>query len=122
MKTKTLSIIKSTIFLIGLTLVVGYYFYNRSLRNVIQFQNVGSASWNKIELEAGERYFKIDHFDSGESKKFTFHSRSEGGGIITGYIGQNISKSKFGYFTPNLSEKVNVILNDDGSIVIKDNF
>ena len=65
MKTKTLSIIKSTIFLIGLTLVVGYYFYNRSLRNVIQFHNVGSGSWNKIELEAGGRYFKIDHFDSG---------------------------------------------------------
>jgi hypothetical protein len=119
---KTSTTIKGSVLLIGLALVVGYYLFNLSLRNNIQLENAGSVTWNKIELKAGGRIFKIDHLDAGAKKKFLFHSRSEGGGIITGYIGPNFYKSEFGYFTPNLSEDTAILLNDDGSIDIKENF
>lgn len=116
---KASAIIKGSIFLIGLALVVGYYLFNLSLRNEIQLENAGSVSWNNIELKAGGRYFKVHHLDSGDTKRFIFHSQLEDGGIITGYIGQNIYKSELGYFTPNLSVDMTIILNDDGDIIIK---
>ena len=116
---KASAIIKGSIFLTGLALVVGYYLFNLSLRNEIQLENSGSVSWNNIELKAGGRYFKVHNLDVGGTKKFLFHSQSEGGGIITGYIGQNIYKSEFGYFTPNLSVDMSILLNEDGGIIIK---
>ena len=117
---KASAIIKCSILLIGLSLVVGYYFYNLSLRNKIQLENTGSVPWNNIELKAGGRYFKVDHLDPGGTKRFLFHSRSEDGGIVTGYIRENIFKSKLGYFTPNLSVDMTILLNDDGDIIIKE--
>ena len=119
---KTSSIIKGAILLIGLAMIVGYYCHDLSLRNKLLLKNEGSATWNKIELKAGGRYFIVHKLGPGAKKKFLFHSRSEGGGIITGYIGPNLYKSEFGYFTPNLSEDTAILLNDDGSIDIKENF
>ena len=119
---KVSAVIKGSILLIGLALVVGYYLYNLSLRNEIQLKNAGSVSWDKIEVKAGGRYFKVHHLDSGDTERFIFHSQSEGGGIITGYIRENIYKSEFGYFTPNLSADMTILLNDEGDIIIKENF
>ena len=69
---KTSTAIKGSVLLIGLALVVGYYLFNLSLRNKIQLENAGSVTWNKIELKAGGRIFKIDHLDAGAKKKFLF--------------------------------------------------
>mgnify|MGYP004191619435 CR=1 FL=1 len=79
-------------------------------------QQLGDKDISQLVKKNG---FKVHHLDSGDTKRFIFHSQLEDGGIITGYIGQNIYKSELGYFTPNLSVDMTIILNDDGDIIIK---
>ncbi|MCH2024183.1 MAG: hypothetical protein VX588_00620 [Verrucomicrobiota bacterium] len=117
---KTSSIIKGAILLIVLAMIVGYYCHDLSLRNKLLLKNEGSATWNKIELKAGGRYFIVHQLGPGETEKLVFHSHLEDGGTVTGHIGQNIYESELGYFTPNLSVDMTILLNDDGSIDISE--
>ena len=47
-------------------------------------------------------------------------SKKENGGVIIGNLDGNAIKSDFGYFTPNLSNNFEIILDDNGGIEIKD--
>ena len=52
-------------------------------------------------------------------KSFRFKSKKEDGGLITGNLNGKAIKSAFGYFTPNLGNNMEIVLDDQGGIEIK---
>ena len=54
----------------------------------------------------------IDRLDGCLFKVFSFKSKQEGGGLFKGNINEKIVKQEFGYYTPNLTSNLAIILDD----------
>ena len=81
--------------------------------------NSGTNEWSQIQLNGGGQQFKIDGLKGGDSKGFSFKSKKEDGGVITGNLDGKEIKSEIGYFTPNIGNNIKIILDDQGGIEIK---
>ncbi len=88
-------------------------------KNDIKLVNSGTNEWQQIQLNGGGKQFKIDRFKGGESKEFRFKSKKENGGVIIGNLEGKAIKSDFGYFTPNMGNNMEILLDDQGGIKIK---
>ena len=56
---------------------------------------------------------------AGESMDFRVKSLNEDGGLITGNLNGEAIKSSIGYFTPNMGNNIEILLDDQGGIEIK---
>ena len=81
-------------------------------KNEITIANSGTNVWQKIEIIGGGQQFIIDRLEGGVSKEFTFKAKQEGGGLFKGNINGKIVKQEFGYYTPNLTSNLAIILDD----------
>ena len=81
-------------------------------KNEITIANSGTNVWQKIEIPAGGQQLIIDRLEGGACKKFSFKSKQEGGGLFKGNINGKIVKQEFGYYTPNLTSNLAIILDD----------
>ena len=88
-------------------------------KNNVTILNSGTNEWQQIQLNGGGQQFKIDGLKGGDSKGFSFKSKKEDGGVITGNLDGKEIKSEIGYFTPNIVNNIKIILNDQGGIDIK---
>jgi len=88
-------------------------------KNNVTILNSGTNEWQQIQLNGGGQQFKIDGLKGGDSKRFSFKSKKEDGGVITGNLDGKEIKSEIGYFTPNMGNKIKIILEDQGGIEIK---
>jgi hypothetical protein len=88
-------------------------------KNDIKLVNSGTNEWQQIQINGGEQQFKIDRLNRGESKEFRFKSKKEDGGLITGNLNGKAIKSTIGYFTPNLGNNMEIVLDDQGGIEVK---
>ena len=82
-------------------------------RNEIIIANSGTNVWEKVEITAGGHKFNIDKLEAGKFRQFSFRSKQEGGGLITAELNGGKFEKKFGYYTPNLTSKDAIILNDN---------
>ena len=82
-------------------------------RNKITIANSGTNVWEKVEITAGGHKFNIDKLQAGKYKKFSFRSKQEGGGLITAELNGQKLELKFGYYTPNLTSKNAILLNNN---------
>ena len=82
-------------------------------RNEITIANSGTNTWEKIEITAGGHQFNIDKLQAGKFKRFSFRSKNEGGGVITAELNEGKLEHQFGYFTPNLTSKDAIFLNNN---------
>ena len=98
---------KHILFIIIFMLLVG------CSRNEITIANSGTNTWEKIEITAGGHQFKIDKLQAGKFKRFSFRSKNEGGGVITAELNEGKLEHQFGYFTPNLTSKDAIFLNNN---------
>ena len=81
-------------------------------KNEITIANSGTSVWQKIEITGGGQQLIIDRLEGGVSKEFSFKSKQEGGGLFKGNINGKIVKQEFGYYTPNLTSNLAIILDD----------
>ena len=98
---------KHILFIIIFMLLVG------CSRNEITIANSGTNTWEKIEITAGGHQFNIDKLQAGKFKRFSFRSKNEGGGVITAELNGGKLEHQFGYFTPNLTSKDAIFLNNN---------
>jgi len=82
-------------------------------RNKIIVANSGTNDWEKVEITAGGHQFNIDKLEAGQFRQFNFRSKQEGGGLITAELNGGKFEKKFGYYTPNLTSKDAIILNNN---------
>ncbi|MEC9331373.1 MAG: hypothetical protein VX409_02960 [Verrucomicrobiota bacterium] len=82
-------------------------------RNEITIANSGTNVWEKVEITAGGHKFNIDKLQAGKYKEFSFRSKQEGGGLITAELNGQKLELKFGYYTPNLTSKNAILLNNN---------
>ncbi|MDP6893065.1 MAG: hypothetical protein QF731_07790 [Verrucomicrobiota bacterium] len=82
-------------------------------RNEIIIANSGTNVWEKVEITAGGHKFNIDKLEAGKFRQFSFRSKQEGGGLITAELNGGKFEKKFGYYTPNLTSKDAIILNNN---------
>ena len=54
----------------------------------------------------------IDRLEGGVFKEFSFKSKREGGGLFKGNINGKVVKQEFGYYTPNLTSNLAIILDE----------
>ena len=104
---------KNIVITIAFVLLVG------CAKNDLKLVNSGTNDWQQIQINGGGQQFKIDLLKAGESKEFSFKSKKEDGGVITGNLDGKEIKSEIGYFTPNIGNKIKIILDDQGVIEIK---
>ena len=88
-------------------------------KNNVTILNSGTNEWSQIQLNGGGQQFKIDGLKGGDSKGFSFKSKKEDGGVITGNLYGKEIKSEIGYLTPNMGNNITIILDDQGGIEIK---
>ena len=88
-------------------------------KNNVTILNSGTNEWQQIQINGGGQQFTIDGLKGGNSKGFSFKSKKENGGVITGNLDGKEIKSKIGYFTPNMVNNIKIILDDQGGIDIK---
>ena len=88
-------------------------------KNNVTVFNSGTNEWQQIQINGGGQQFKIDLLKAGESKEFSFKSIKEDGGLITGNLNGKAINSSIGYFTPNIVNNIEILLNDQGRIEIK---
>ena len=81
-------------------------------KNEITIANSGTNVWQKIEIIGGGQQFIIDRLEGGVSKEFTFKAKQEGGGLFKGNIKGGEIKQEFGYYTPNSTSNLAIILDD----------
>ena len=81
-------------------------------KNEITVANAGSKPWHGIEVSAGGHVFVIETLEGGAFKTFDFDSMHEGGGFIAISREGEKQEQAFGYYTPNLSSEVALILGD----------
>ena len=81
-------------------------------KNEITVANAGSKPWHGIEVSAGGHVFVIETLEVGAFKTFDFDSMHEGGGFIAISREGEKQEQTFGYYTPNLSSEVALILGD----------
>ena len=87
-------------------------------RNDIKITNQGAKTWKQIKISAGGRDFTIKQLDGGATESIRFQSQVEGGGEISGTLDGENYRAEFGYFTPNLSTREEIMFKDNGSIAI----
>ena len=89
-------------------------------KNEITVANAGSKPWHGIEVSAGGHVFVIETLEAGAFKTFDFDSMHEGGGFIAVSREGKKQEQAFGYYTPNLTSEVALILGDhtDGIEVV----
>ena len=83
-----------------------------SSKNEITVANAGSKPWHGIEVSAGGHVFVIETLEVGAFKTFDFDSMHEGAGFIAISREGEKQEQAFGYYTPNLSSEVALILGD----------
>ena len=81
-------------------------------KNEITIANSGTNVWQKIEITGGGQQLIIDRLEGGVFKEFSFKSKREGGGLFKGNINGKVVKQEFGYYTPNLTSNLAIILDE----------
>ncbi|MDA7680108.1 hypothetical protein N8622_02520 [bacterium] len=104
---------KNIVITIAFVLLVG------CAKNDLKLVNSGTNDWQQIQINGGGQQFKIDLLKAGESRDFRFKSIKEDGGLITGNLNGEAIKSSIGYFTPNMGNNIEILLDDQGGIKIK---
>ena len=104
---------KNIVITIAFVLLVG------CAKNDLKLVNSGTDDWQQIQINGGGQQFKIDLLKAGESKEFSFNSIKENGGLIIGNLNGKAIKSSIGYFTPNMFSNIEILLDDQGGIEIK---
>ena len=104
---------KNIVVTIAFVLLVG------CTKNDLKLVNSGTNDWQQIQINGGGQQFKIDLLKTGESRDFRFKSIKEDGGLITGNLNGEAIKSSIGYFTPNMGNNIEILLDDQGGIKIK---
>ena len=82
----------------------------------INLINKGAKDWQEIEIKAGGQVFEVKKLKSGATDTLRFTSKAEDGGQVSGKLDGMAHTVEFGYFTPNLSTRHEIIFDDNGTI------
>ena len=85
-------------------------------RNNIKLINKGAKDWQEIEIKAGGQVFEVKKLKGGATDTLRFTSEAEDGGQVSGKLDGMAHNVEFGYFTPNLSTRHEIIFDDSGTI------
>ena len=85
-------------------------------RNNIKLINKGAKDWQEIEIKAGGQVFEVKKLKGGATDNLRFTSEAEDGGQVSGKLDGMAHNVEFGYFTPNLSTRHEIIFDDSGTI------
>ena len=85
-------------------------------KNNIKLTNKGVKDWQEIEIKAGGQVFEVKKLKGGATDTFRFTSEAEDGGQVSGKLDGLAHNIEFGYFTPNLSTRHEIIFDDNGTI------
>ena len=85
----------------------------------IKLTNKGTKDWQEIEIKAGNgQVFEVKKLKGRATETLRFKSKAEDGGQVSGELDRLVHKVEFGYFTPNLSNRHEIIFDDNGTITI----
>ena len=101
-----------------LIIVTAAMVFSGCAKNDIEVANKGTMEWQQIEIKAGGHVFEIRQLRVGATEAFRFKSKAEDGGQVTGKLNGRVHNAEFGYFTPNLSTRHQIIFDDNGTITI----
>ena len=87
-------------------------------KNNIKLTNKGVKDWQEIEIKAGGQVFEVTQLKGGATETLRFKSKAEDGGQVSGKLDGLAHNVEFGYFTPNLSIRYEIIFDDNGTITI----
>jgi hypothetical protein len=87
-------------------------------KNNIKLTNKGVKDWQEIEIKAGGQLFEVKELKGGATEPLRFKSKAEDGGQVNGMLDGQVHNAEFGYFTPNLSNRHEIIFDDNGTITI----
>ena len=87
-------------------------------KNNIKLTNKGTKDWQEIEIKAGGQVFEVKQLKGRATETLRFKSKAEDGGQVSGELDRLVHKVEFGYFTPNLSNRHEIIFDDNGTITI----
>ena len=87
-------------------------------KNDIKLTNKGAKDWQEIEIKAGGQVFEVEKLKGGATDTLRFKSEVEDGGQVSGKLDRLVHKVEFGYFTLNLSNRHEIIFDDNGTITI----
>jgi len=87
-------------------------------KNNIKLTNKGAKDWQEIEIKAGGQVFEVEKLKGGATDTLRFKSKVEDGGQVGGKLDGLAHNVEFGYFTPNLSNRHEIIFDDNGTITI----
>ena len=85
-------------------------------KNNIKLTNKGAKDWQEIEIKAGGQVFEVKKLKGGATDTLRFTSEAEDGGQVSGKLDGLAHNVEFGYFTPNLSTRHEIIFDDNGTI------
>ena len=85
-------------------------------KNNIKLINKGAKDWQEIEIKAGGQVFEVKKLKGGATDTLRFSSEAEDGGQVSGKLDGMALNVEFGYFTPNLSTRHEIIFDDNGTI------
>ena len=85
-------------------------------KNNIKLINKGAKDWQEIEIKAGGQVFEVKKLKGGATDTLRFKSQAEDGGQVSGKLDGLAHNVEFGYFTPNLSTRHEIIFDDNGTI------
>ncbi|MFL3666106.1 MAG: hypothetical protein ACJ06V_05945 [Verrucomicrobiota bacterium] len=87
-------------------------------KNDIKLTNKSAKDWQEIEIKAGGQVFEVKKLKGRATETLRFKSKAEDGGQVSGELDRLVHKIEFGYFTPNLSNRHEIIFDDNGTITI----
>jgi hypothetical protein len=87
-------------------------------KNNIKLTNKGAKDWQEIEIKAGGQFFEVNKLKGGATETLRFKSKAEDGGQVSGKLDGLAHNAEFGYFTPNLSNRHEIIFDDNGTITV----
>lgn len=87
-------------------------------KNDIKLTNKGAKDWQEIEIKAGGQLFEVKKLKGRATETLRFKSKAEAGGQVSGELDRLVHKVEFGYFTPSLSNRHEIIFDDNGTITI----
>ena len=85
-------------------------------KNNIKLINKGAKDWQEIEIKAGGQVFEVKKLKGGATDNLRFTLEAEDGGQVSGKLDGLAHYVEFGYFTPNLSTRHEIIFDDSGTI------
>ena len=85
-------------------------------KNNIKLINKGAKDWQEIEIKAGGQVFEVKKLKGEATDTLRFKSEVEDGGQVSGKLDGLAQNVEFGYFTPNLSTRHEIIFDDNGTI------